>query len=399
MEQFAEPIFHVDMDSFFVEVERLDDAALIGKPVAVGGTGRRGVIASASYEARAYGVRSAMPVGEARRRCPDLVVVNSAHSRYGEISRSVFEVMRSFTPIVEGISIDEAFLDVSGLRRHDPAVETIGAAIRSAIRDRVGIPASVGIATTKFVAKLASKHAKPDGMLRIPAGTELEFLHPLEVTEMWGVGEATERTLRDLGVRTIGDLAGVPFGLLERRVGSAAARHLASLARAEDPRPVEGGSPTRSISSEGTFSVDIDDRDRIEREVLRMCDQVAARLAKAHVAGHVVTLKVRFSDFTTITRSSRRAEAVSHTAEIWETAGELIGRAGIAGRSIRLLGISVGDLVDAAAVRQLSFGHERRDAAAEAVDEVRERFGPGSVIPARIAPQPGIDRSRRRADS
>lgn len=393
MEHFAEPILHVDMDSFFVEVERLDDPSLIGKPVAVGGTGRRGVIASASYEARSFGVRSAMPVGEARRRCPGLIVVGSAHSRYGEVSRSVFEVMRSFTPIVEGISIDEAFLDVSGLRRHYTSVEDIGTAIRHTIRDRVGIPASVGIASTKFVAKLASKHAKPDGLFRVPTGTELAFLHPLEVAEMWGVGEATERTLHDLGVRTIGDLASMPFGLLERRVGSAAARHLASLARAEDPRPVEGGTPTRSISSEGTFPADIDDRDRIEREVLRMCDQVAARLAKAHVAGHAVTLKVRFSDFATITRSSRRKEAVSHTAEIWETAKELIDRAGIAGRAIRLLGISVGDLVDASAVRQLSFGHERRNAAAEAVDEVRERFGPGSVIPARIAPQPGIERN------
>jgi len=231
-------------------------------------------------------------------------------------------------------------------------------------------------------------------MLRIAAGRELEFLHPLEVGEMWGVGEATELTLHDLGVRTIGDLAATPFELLERRLGTASARHLSSLARGEDPRPVEGGTPTRSISSEGTFATDIDDRDLVEREVLRMCDHVAARLAKAHVTGHVVTLKIRFSDFTTITRSSRRAEPVSHTAEIWETAREMIGRAGIDGRAIRLLGVSVGDLVDADDLRQLAFGGERKTAVAEAVDEVRERFGSGAVIPARIAPQPERVRDR-----
>ncbi|HZJ48382.1 MAG TPA: DNA polymerase IV, partial [Acidimicrobiia bacterium] len=345
-----------------------------------------------------YGVRSAMPVGEARRRCPGLVVVGSDHGRYGEVSHVVFEVMRSFTPLVEGISIDEAFLDVAGLRHHYASVEAIGMEIRAAIRDSVGIPASVGIASTKFVAKLASTHAKPDGLLRIAAGTELAFLHPLDVGELWGVGAATEGALRELGIRTIGDLAATPERLLERRIGAAAAHHLSSLARAEDPRPVEGGTPTRSISAEATFAVDLDDRDIIEREVLRLCDQVAARLAKAGVAGHVVTLKVRFSDFVTITRSSRRAEAVNHTTEMWETAQALIGRAGIAGRPIRLLGVSVGDLVEGDAVRQLVFGRERSLAVAEAVDEVRERFGSGAVIPARIAPRPGTRDGRSRRD-
>jgi len=395
---FTEPILHVDMDSFFVEVERLDDPGLIGKPVAVGGTGRRGVVASASYEARTYGVRSAMPVGEARRRCPGLVVVENTHRRYGEVSRSVFEVMESFTPAVEGISIDEAFLDVSGLRRHYPSVEAIGREIRATIRDTVGIPSSVGIATSKFVAKLASTHAKPDGMLLVAAGTEIDFIHPLDVGELWGVGAATKRALADLGIRTIGDLAAMPTPLLERRIGTAAARHLSSLARAEDPRPVEGGTPARSISSEGTFAHDLTDPDAIEREALRMCDQVAGRLGTASVAGHVVTLKIRFSDFVTITRSSRREEAVSHTAEIWETVGELIGRAGIAGRPIRLIGVAVGDLVDAGEARQLVLGRERNAAAAEAVDHVRERFGAGAVFPARIAPQPGEPGTRPSGD-
>ena len=388
MTRFAEPILHVDMDSFFVEVERLDHPELIGKPVAVGGTESRGVVASASYEARSFGVRSAMPVGEARRRCPDLVVVNTSHGRYGTVSAEIFDIMRSFTPLVEGISIDEAFLDVSGLRLHYSSVEQIGAEIRAAIRNRVGIPASVGIATNKFVAKLASKHAKPDGMLLIAAGTELDFLHPLAIGELWGVGEATEKSLGALGIRTIGDLAETAGALLEHRIGKAAAQHLGALAMARDPRAVEGGTPARSISSEGTFARDLADRDAVERETLRMCDQVAARLAKARVAGHTVTLKVRFSDFTTISRSSRHAMPITHTTEIWETARTLIDRAAIGVRSVRLLGVAVSDLVDVEGARQMVLGRAQIEAAAEAVDEVRDRFGARAVMPARVAPRP-----------
>ena len=389
MAAFAEPILHVDMDSFFVEVERLDNPSLVGIPVAVGGTGQRGVVASASYEARDFGVRSAMPIGEARRRCPTLTVVSPEHGRYGEVSSEVFEIMRSMSPLVEGISIDEAFLDVSGLRLHYPSAEVIGETIRSRIRSEVGIPSSVGIAATKFVAKLASKHAKPDGLLRIGAGTELDFLHPLDVAELWGVGEATRARLRDLGVRTIGDVARTPIGLLEARVGSAAAEHLSTLSHGDDPRSVEGGAAVRSVSSESTFERDLTDIDIIERETLRLCDQVAARLATSHLSGHTITLKVRFGDFSTINRSSRQPVPVAHTTDIWETAGGLLTRAGIGSRSVRLLGIAVSDLVDGADARQLALGAERRDAAAEAVDEVRERFGADAVIPARIAPRGG----------
>ncbi len=398
MTRFAEPILHVDMDSFFVEVERLDDPSLRGRPVAVGGTGGRGVVASASYEARSFGVRSAMPVGEARRRCPGLVIVNTSHGRYGAVSADIFDIMRSFTPLVEGISIDEAFLDVSGLRLHYESVEDVGAQIRATIRDQVGIPASVGIAANKFVAKLASKHAKPDGMLRIADGTELDFLHPLEVGELWGVGEATERSLGDLGIRTIGDLAEAPLPLLEHRIGKASARHLNALAHARDPRTVEGGTPTRSISSEGTFARDLRDRDTIERETLRMCDQVAARLTKARVAGHTITLKVRFSDFVTISRSSRHPEPVASTAEIWKTARMLIDRAAIGARSVRLLGVAVSDLVDVEGTRQMVLGREQADAAAEAIDGVRERFGAGAVMPARVVPRPGDSDRKGRSE-
>jgi DNA polymerase-4 len=387
MAPFAEPILHVDMDSFFVEVERLDNPSLIGVPVAVGGIGQRGVIASASYEARSRGVRSAMPVGEARRRCPTLTVVSPKHGRYGDVSSGIFEIMRSITPRVEGISIDEAFLDVSGLRLHYPSAEEVGATIRSAIRSEVGIPSSVGIATTKFIAKLASKHAKPDGLLRVVAGTELDFLHPLDVAELWGVGEATRASLNNLGIRTIGDVARTPIGMLEAKVGRAAAEHLSELSNAYDPRPVEGRAAARSISSESTFERDLIDADAIERETLRLCDQVAARLATSRLGGHTITLKVRFGDFSTINRSSRRSVPVARTADIWAIAGRLLARAGIGGRSVRLLGIVASDLVDAADARQLALGAERRDAAAEAVDEVRERFGAAAVFPARIAPR------------
>ncbi len=386
MASFAEPILHVDMDSFFVEVERLDNPDLVGIPVAVGGTGGRGVVASASYEARAFGVRSAMPVGEARRRCPSLTVVSPEHGRYGEVSSAVFEIMRSFTPVVEGLSIDEAFLDVSGLRLHHPSPAAIAAQIRSAIRSKVGIPSSVGIAATKFIAKLASKRAKPDGVLTVPSGTELDFLHPLDVGELWGVGSATQQHLEDLGIRTIGDVASAPMSLLESRLGPASARHLSDLSNARDPRRVEGGASARSISAEKTFAEDLSDRDLIERETLRLCDQVAARLAKSQVAGHTITLKVRFADFETISRSSRSDAAATHTTDIWSVVRSLLERAGIGSRRIRLLGIAVSDLVDIDDARQLVFGAERRHAAAEAVDEVRERFGATAVIPARIAP-------------
>ncbi len=225
-------------------------------------------------------------------------------------------------------------------------------------------------------------------MLLVAAGTELAFLRPLDVGELWGVGEATERSLGNLGIRTIGDLADAPVALLEHRIGKAAAQHLGALARAQDPRTVEGGTPARSISSEGTFARDLSDRDAIERETLRMCDHVAARLAKARVAGHTVTLKVRFSDFTTISRSSRHPEPVAFTAEIWETARGLIDRAGIGARSVRLLGVAVSDLVDLDGTKQMLLGRERIEAAAEAVEEVRDRFGAGAVMPARVAPHP-----------
>ncbi len=228
--EFTEPILHVDMDAFFVEVERLDDPRLVGRPVVVGGAGARGVVAAASYEARAYGVHSAMPMVEARRRCPQAVVVPPDHRKYGAMSRRVFEIFRSFTPQVEGLSVDEAFLDVGGLRLHYKSPVDVAGAIRARIRSDLHLPASVGIASNKFLAKLASEEAKPDGVFHVKAGHELEFLHPLPVRRLWGVGEATYAALEALGVATVGDLAAVPEHVVAQRVGGAVGHHLLELA-------------------------------------------------------------------------------------------------------------------------------------------------------------------------
>ena len=238
VEQFAEPLLHVDMDAFFVEVERLGAPRLRGRPVIVGGLGARGVVASASYEARRFGVRSAMPMAEARRRCPHGEFVAPHHVRYGEMSARVFDVLGSFTPYVEPLSVDEAFLDVGGLRRHYPSPEAVAIAVRRQIRTELDLPASVGIARSKFIAKMASEDAKPDGWLKIAAGEELDYLHPLPVRRLWGVGEATHASLEGLGVVTIGDLAALQAKTLEGRVGAAMAAHLGALAHGIDDLPV-----------------------------------------------------------------------------------------------------------------------------------------------------------------
>lgn len=382
---FREPFLHVDMDAFFVEVERLRDPSLTGRPIVVGGSGPRGVVASASYEARSRGVRSAMPGAEARRRCPNVIFVPPDHRRYAAVSADVFSVLRSFTPLIEGLSIDEAFLDVSGLRLHFPSSEDVGHAIRTKIREEVGLPASVGVAGTKSIAKLASGKAKPNGLLRIPAGSEIEFLHPLPISDLWGVGPVTEATLAELGVLTIGDLAEIPPGLLEQRVGGANTTHLSALARGEDPREVIVGSAARSISVEETYPVDLVDRDAVERQLLRLCDRLAGRLHRAGARGRSATLKVRFDDFTTVTRSVTLREPIWRLPDIWDSALRLLTRARLGGRPVRLLGVGVAHLVEAADPEQLSMAHPDRDAVSEAAEVARSRFGDGAVVPARLA--------------
>lgn len=392
MPEFAERFLHVDMDAFFVEVERLRDPALRGRAVIVGGLGPRGVVASASYEARRYGVRSAMPMGEARRRCPGGSFLAPDHGSYSSISVRVFEVLNEITPYVEGLSIDEAFLDISGLRLHYREPEAVGSTVRASIADRVGIPSSVGIGTSKFIAKLASTHAKPDGMLRIAAGTESEFLAPLPITDLWGVGEATRASLETLGVRTIGDLSEVPSGLLERRLGASVGAHLAALSRGLDPRVIVTDSIARSISVEETFDIDHTDREVIERELLRLCDRLTGRLRRKGVAARTLTLKVRFGDFSSLTRSETLEEPVQTVPALWAVAGRLFARARIGRRPVRLLGVGASGLVSGAEPRQISMTSVARDAVAEAAENVRERFGDGAVFPARLVDAPGSER-------
>ncbi len=311
MERFAERFLHIDMDAFFVEVERRRDPSLQDIPVVVGGLGRRGVVASASYEARSAGVHSAMPIGEARRLCPQAKYLPPDHHAYGEASSEVFALFAEFTPHVEGLSVDEAFLDISGLRLHYETPTAAGQALRTLIRDELDLPASVGISAVKFIAKLASDAAKPDGLLAIAAGRELDFLHPMPVRRLWGVGEATHATLVALGITTVGDLAAVPEQVLEKLLGPRLARHLAGLAAGIYPREVDISRSTKSISVEETFALDLVGDDEVAQALLRLCDRLALRLHAAGVAGETVNLKLRYADFETVSRSETLSDPVA----------------------------------------------------------------------------------------
>ena len=394
-------ILHVDMDAFYASVEVLRDPSLAGKPVIVGGSGDRGVVASCSYEARAFGVRSAMPSVRARRLCPSAVFVHGDMARYGGYSRRIHDVFVSFTPLVEGISLDEAFLDVAGARRlHGPA-EHIAALIRQRILDEIGLSCSVGVAPSKLLAKLASRHAKPvalpsgivpgPGVVVVRPGEELAFLHPLAVTELWGVGPATAERLHRRGVRTVGELAGVPLDSLVSWLGAANGRHLHELAWARDERPVEPERALKSIGHEETFAVDLKERTDLHREVVRQADAVASRLREASLSGRTVTVKVRFNDFATITRSRTMGEPFDTGQAVAAVAAVLLDGVDT-GPGVRLLGVSVSNLTAAGATRQLSLGEvdDGWDDAARAVDGVRARFGPAAVGPAALLGDGGV---------
>lgn len=384
MSEFAERFLHVDMDAFFVEVERRHDPSLVGVPVIVGGLGRRGVVASASYEARLLGVGSAMPIGEARRRCPHGRYLPPDHSRYGEASHEVFDLFRSFSPMVEGLSVDEAFLDISGLRLHYATPAAAGTHLRTQIREQLGLPASVGIAAIKFISKLASEGAKPDGLLLVPAGEELEFLHPMKVQRLWGVGQATRASLEGLGIETIGDLAQVPESLLAKRIGPSLAQHLGRLAAGIDLREVEPGGGAKSVSVEETFTRDLGSGAEIETALLRLCNRLSSRLHRSGSAGYTISLKVRFGDFETVSRAETLQDPVELAPALWDEARSLLSRVTIEGRGVRLLGIGVSGLIDSAMPRQLSLESSPRNAAAGVVEQVRERFGDNAVLPASL---------------
>ena len=383
--RFTEPILHVDMDAFFVEVERRDRPDLRGRPVMVGGTGNRGVVAAASYEARTYGINSAMPMIHARRLCPAAVVLPPDHRKYRTASEQVFGIFHSFTPLVEGLSLDEAFLDVAGLRRHYPHPIAIGIEIRAHLRQELGLPASVGIATNKFLAKLASEAAKPDGIRHVPSDETPAFLHPLPVRSLWGVGEATHAALERLGVKTVGDLAEVPLVTLKKCLGQAAGSLLHELAWGRDPRQVVPESAAKSISVEETYERDLVGREAVEGELLRHADRLAGRLRAAGVAGRTLTVKLRFADFTTVTRSVTMGSATDVARDLYRAAGDLLANLALDTRPIRLVGVGMTALTPATVPRQLAVDRPAKwDDLADAVDRVRHRYGSGSIRPARL---------------
>jgi len=389
-------ILHVDMDAFYASVELRRHPELRGQPVIVGGSSTRGVVLSATYEARAFGVRSALPMSRAHRLCPAAVVIPPDFAAYSAVSAGIMEVFRSVTPLVEPIALDEAFLEVSGARRRLGGPVEIGEWIRARIADEQDIPCSVGVASTKFVAKLASTRAKPDGLLAVPPERVVAFLHPLPVAALWGVGERTEESLLRLGLRTVGDLADTPVSTLQRAVGSAAGAHLAALAWGRDPRSVIPTEPDRSIGSEETFERDVDDPVRIRRELLRLSERTAGRLRDSGQVGRTVSVKIRFSDFSTITRSRTLPEATDVGRDIYAVATALVDRLGLQRARLRLVGVRVEGLGPAAAQpRQLVLGQRAfgwREAE-QAADRAARRFGAGAVRPGtlfgRRPPDPG----------
>jgi DNA polymerase-4 len=379
------------MDAFFVSVELVDRPELVGRPVVVGGTGARGVVASASYEARAYGLHSAQPTAQARRLCPHAVFLPGDHRRYGDVSGRIMAVFRRFTPLVEPLSLDEAFLDVRGARRLFGSGEQIAHRIRDEVRRAEGLSCSVGVATNKFLAKLGSAAAKPTpapsgpvpgpGVLVIEPGSELAFLHPLPVAALWGVGPRTQAKLDRLAVRTVGELAALPLAVLRHAVGDASGRHLHALAHGRDDRDVIPRSPAKSIGHEETFAVDLVDRDDLDRELVRLADGVAMRLRSAGVATRTVVLKVRFGDFRTVTRSLTVPDPIDSGRSLWRTATELLDQLDTT-PGVRLVGISGTALVPTD-VRQLRFDDDSVPwtEADGAMDRIRARFGSDAIAP------------------
>lgn len=401
------------MDAFYASVEQHRRPELRGLPVVVGARGPRGVVAAASYEARAFGVRSAMPSVRAQRLCPDAVFLPGDHARYGEISGRIMEIFRGVTPLVEPLSLDEAFLDVSGVRRLHGDGSSIAAGIRERILDQEGLTCSVGVASNKFLAKLATEHGKPSASVHGPVpgsgitvvrpGDERAFLRPLPVADLWGVGPKTLEKLQRLGVRTVGDLEALPIELVVRALGDAHGRHLHALAHAVDDRPVVPDARPKSIGHEETFAADIDDRDTLHVQLVRMADAVADRVRRHELPGRTVSIKVRFGDFSTITRSATQPTPIDSGPSIVRAAAALLAQVDIS-TGVRLLGVTLSNLSDAPP-RQMTLddlagtsapggGAKAGDgdawrAVTDAIDAVRERFGSDALRPATVlgAPQ------------
>ncbi|MFB9833713.1 DNA polymerase IV [Actinoallomurus acaciae] len=369
-------ILHADLDAFYASVEQRDDPRLRSRPVIVGS----GVVLAASYEAKAYGVRTAMSGGQARRLCPQAVVVEPRMRAYSAASEAVFSVFRHTTPLVEGLSIDEAFLDVGGLRRISGSPVDIAVRLRREVAEEVGLPITVGVARTKFLAKVASGVAKPDGLLVVPPGGEREFLHPLPVRRLWGVGPVTAGRLGRRGITTVGDVAALPESLLVAMLGRASGHHLHALAHGRDPRPVRTGVRRHSMGAQRALGHR--DRGDLDAILVGLTDRVCRRLRAAHRTCRTVTLRLRFDDFTRATRGRTLSQPTAETDAVLTAARALLEAAGdlVTDRGLTLLGVAVADLYDDDAVQPpLPFDRAEPTALDGTIDEARDRFGPSAI--------------------
>jgi DNA polymerase IV len=379
-----EPILHVDLDAFYASVEVQKDPSLAGRPVVVGGSGSRGVVMSASYEARRFGIRSAIPAVRARRLCPDVVFLPPDFEAYRAHSNRFREILLSVTPLVEPIALDEAFLDVAGAVRLFGAPPQMGERIRLEVRSEIGVTCSVGVAPTKLVAKLASRAAKPDGIVHVRAEELSSFLDPLPARALWGVGEKTMEVLDRLGVKTVGDLARTPPAVLGRLIGEQHSRDLQTLATGVDPRVVVPYEAPKSIGHEETFDADLDAEEDLLREILSLSHRVAARLREDGYRARTVVLKIRLANFTTLTRSRTLPDATDVGADVHEVAVELYRALPGARRRVRLLGVQATGLVPAGAEQLALLRGERWGDVERAVDRIERRFGRGAAMPASL---------------
>jgi DNA polymerase IV len=387
-------VLHVDMDAFFASVELLDHPELVHRPVIIGHESGRSIVSSANYPARRFGIRSAMSVAQALRLCPHAVVLHPHYAKYRDASAEVMRIFRDVTPIVEPLSIDEAFLDVAGAVRLFGPPAVIARDLRARVRRETGLTCSIGAGATKFIAKLASTRSKPDGLLVVPPEATLDFLHPLPIGALWGVGPATREALERRGIRLVRDLAETPRAVLEGWVGPAAGAKLHDLAWGRDARHVSTGRTEKSIGHENTFGADIRDPEALKRELLEQADRVAVRLRQGGYRARTVSLKVRFADFTTITRSHTLPEATDLARRIHEETVALLDAADLRGRAVRLLGTRGEQLVRAADEGLALWSDQEQWRGAEtAADRAVLRFGRGAVRPAALLDRPG-DRER-----
>lgn len=382
---WSKAIIHLDMDAFYAAVEVLDNPPLRGKPVIVGGSKKRGVVSSASYEARKFGVHSAQPMATAMRLCPKGTFLSVRMSRYKEVSERVFEIFCRFTPLIEPLSIDEAFLDVTGSLRLFGPPEEIAKMIKRVVVEEVGITVSAGVAPSKFVAKIASDLGKPDGLVIVREGEVRAFLEPLSIDKLWGVGKVTQKELALLGVRTIGDLSRLPRQVLEKNFGKHGT-HLHLLSHGMDERDVEVTHEVKSIGHEETFASDLIDMEAVRKELLSLATRVSRRLRSEGFVGRTVTLKVKYSDFAQVTRSETLPETTEDGWEIFRRCCGLLEKTEVGKRPVRLLGISMSHLCPGEGGKQLSlFGTgptvPRRKKLGLALDEILEKYGEGGIAP------------------